>query len=190
MNTGRSLFKKIYPLLYFLSIVISVLPRVLRKWFYNIFSNTNGKIGMGIRYMFLKTLLKQCGKNVSIHPYVIIKYPENITIGDNVSIHPFNYLDGFGDINIGDNVSIAHSSSLISTNHTFNDRDFPIKYNPIKKGMIEIKDDVWIACGVRILAGVTINYRSVIAAGAVVNNDVDSYTVVGGVPAKELKRIE
>ena len=190
MANGRNLFNKVYPVLNGLSILISILPRGLRYWLYDLFSNTGGKIGIGIRYVFMKSLLKKCGKNVCIHPYVVIKYPEKITLGDNISIHSFSYLDGFGEISIGDNVSIAHSSSIISSNHTYNNLDLPIKYNPVIKGSIKIQDDVWIACGVRILAGITVYQRAIVAAGAVVNKNVESFTLVGGVPAKVIKRID
>lgn len=53
-----------------------------------------------------------------------------------------------------------------------------------------INDDVWIGAGAIIVPGVTIGKGSVIAAGAVVTKDVAPYTLVGGVPAKEIKKIE
>ena len=52
-----------------------------------------------------------------------------------------------------------------------------------------MEDDVWIACGVRILAGVKVGKRSIIAAGAVVNKGVDSNSIVAGVPAVAIKTI-
>jgi serine acetyltransferase len=47
---------------------------------------------------------------------------------------------------------------------------------------------VWIGHGVVILAGRKIGTGAVIAAGAVVSKDVEPYTIVGGVPAKEIGR--
>lgn len=112
-----------------------------------------------------------------------------LTLGNNVSIHPLCYIDAAGEIFIGDNVSIAHCSTIISTNHTWKDVDIPIKYNPEKFGKVIINEDVWVGCGCRILSGVTVKKRSVIAAGSVVNKDVESNTIVGGVPAKVIKEI-
>ena len=54
------------------------------------------------------------------------------------------------------------------------------------KGNVTIGNDVWIGNNVQILSGVTINNGAVIGAGAVVTKDVDSYTMVGGVPAKPI----
>jgi hypothetical protein len=53
---------------------------------------------------------------------------------------------------------------------------------------VEIGHDVWIGHGVVILAGRKIGTGAVIAAGAVVTKDVEPYTIVGGVPAKEIGR--
>lgn len=54
---------------------------------------------------------------------------------------------------------------------------------------IVVKDKVWIGAGVIVLQGVTIEEGAVVAAGAVVNKDVKRYTVVGGVPARVIKKI-
>lgn len=54
---------------------------------------------------------------------------------------------------------------------------------------IVIQDKVWIGAGVIMLQGVTIEEGAVIAAGAVVNKNVNRYTVVGGVPARFIKSI-
>jgi len=54
---------------------------------------------------------------------------------------------------------------------------------------IVVEDEVWIGAGVIITQGVTIGRRAVIAAGAVVIGDVPTNTLVGGVPAKIIKRI-
>lgn len=55
------------------------------------------------------------------------------------------------------------------------------------KGNIIVNDDVWIGDSALILSGVEIGQGAVIAAGAVVTEDVPPYAVVGGVPAKIIK---
>lgn len=57
-----------------------------------------------------------------------------------------------------------------------------------KADWVTIGHDVWIGHGVTVTAGVTIGTGAVIGAGAVVTRDVDPYTVVGGVPARVIKR--
>ena len=56
------------------------------------------------------------------------------------------------------------------------------------KGGIVVGNDVWIGCEAVILAGVTIGDGVVIGARAVVTKDVEPYTIVGGVPAKPIRR--
>ena len=120
---------------------------------------------------------------------MILENLQSRSFGDNVSIHPFCYLEGAGGIEIGNNVSLAHVTSVLSVNHTWSYSELPIKYNPIEHAPVKICDDVWIGCGCRIMAGVTVYSRSIIAAGAVVTKDVEPNTLVGGVPAKCIKSI-
>lgn len=56
------------------------------------------------------------------------------------------------------------------------------------KGDIRIGNDVWIGNDAKIMSGVTICDGAVIASSAVVTKDVEPYTVVGGVPARRIRR--
>lgn len=189
MSSGRDKFKKYKSLISLISILFKFLGRRLNKFLFNFFRNTNGVFGLVIRYILLHNLVKNIGDNVSIQPGVYIFHFQNIEIGNNVSIHPMCYIDGAGGLKIGNNVSIAHSSSILTSNHTWKDIELPIKYNKEELNEVIIHDDVWIGCGVRILSGVKIESRSVVAAGAVVNKNIPSNSVFGGVPAKHIKTI-
>ena len=54
----------------------------------------------------------------------------------------------------------------------------------------ELGKNVWVGSNSTILQGVTIGDNAVVGAGAVVTKDVEANTIVGGVPAKLIKRIE
>ena len=56
------------------------------------------------------------------------------------------------------------------------------------KGDIQVDDDVWIGCGAMVLSGVHIHQGAVVAAGAIVTKDVPPYTIMGGVPARPIRR--
>ena len=56
------------------------------------------------------------------------------------------------------------------------------------KGDIVIGNDVWIGCEAVIMAGVHIGNGAIIAARAVVTKDVPPYTIVGGIPAKPIRK--
>lgn len=188
-NSGRDKFKKNKKFIFLMSRLFSLLGIKINRVLFDFFRNTDGKLGLLLRYIFLKNISKNIGDNVSIQPGVYLFNTNNLTIGNNVSIHPMCYIDAEGGIFISDNVSIAHSSSLISANHTWKNKDLPIKYNELDLSSIYINQDVWIGCGVRILAGVTISRRSVVAAGAVVNKSFSENSLIGGVPSKIIKSI-
>ena len=87
---------------------------------------------------------------------------------------------------IGENVRIAPYSIILDSDfHSVSDHFAEVEGEPII-----IEDNVWITTRATILKGVTIGKGSVIAAGAVVNKDVPPYSIVGGVPAKLIKKVE
>lgn len=181
--TGRQLFiyiDKIYPLfkwIYFIYALYLKLSKVLQL------------SSIIIRYFYIKHVIKKCGTNVSIHSNVKLLGLKNIQIGSNVSFHTMCYIDGTGGLTIGDNVSIAHNTTIMTTNHSWNDLNKPIKYNPLTYKSVRIENDVWIGAGVRIMAGVTIHKHCIIAAGAVVTKDCYENGIYAGVPAKRIKDI-
>lgn len=126
-----------------------------------------------------------------IHPTVIIREGQYVTIGDNCLINHNNVIQAGkspnGTITIGDNVHTGTNVIMLAFNHGFYTRDVPTKEQDYFEAPIVIEDDVWIGAGAIILAGVTIGKGAIVAANAVVNNDVSPYTIVGGVPAHHIK---
>jgi len=106
-------------------------------------------------------------------------------IGKNVFInHDCTFLD-IGGITIEDEVLIGPKVSLITEGHPLN----PAERKALTVKPIVIKRNAWIGAGAIILPGVTVGENAVVAAGAVVNKDVPSNTVVAGIPAKKVKDI-
>lgn len=131
----------------------------------------------------------QIGKNTEIlYGVLFMTYGGDISIGENCSINPYTVLYGHGGLKIGNNVLIAGHCLIIPSNHKFDNVNILIKNQGETRLGIIIQDDVWIGSGCRILDGVTIGKGAIVAAGAVVNKDVLSYTIVGGVPAKFIKK--
>ncbi|MDT0695299.1 acyltransferase [Mammaliicoccus sciuri] len=169
--------------------ILRILPLKVRYFIYELNTSTNIKLQILIRYLVVKSILKKSGKKLYIGKNVTLKNIEECSFGDNVSIHDLSYIDGYGSIKIGDNVSVAHSCSIISSSHTWDDPAKPIKYNPISKGSVTINSDVWIGCGVRILNNVQIGSHTIIAAGSVVNKNIDKGWLAAGVPVGLKKKI-
>lgn len=110
----------------------------------------------------------------------------NITLGKNVFInHACSFLD-LGGIVIEDDVMIGPRVNITSENHPVD----VARRKTMVPGAVVIRQNAWIGAGATILPGVTVGKNSVVAAGALVNRDVPPNTVVGGVPAKILKKLD
>ena len=111
----------------------------------------------------------------------------DVVIGDNTRIGIHNTI--IGPVTIGSHVNLAQGITVTALNHIFKDTTLRIDEQGISTQPVIIGDDVWIGANAVILPGVTIGNHAVVAAGAVVTKDVPDNTIVGGVPAKEIKKI-
>lgn len=143
---------------------------------------------------FIKHEFNSCGKEVIIGRRFHANPPHNITIGDHTSIGDKAYfLCTRAPITIGSHVLFGPGVTIITGNHRTDLTDIYMDEitdkdkRPEDDLPVVIEDDVWIGANVTILKGVTVHTGSVIAAGAVVVNDVPTYSIVGGVPARVLK---
>ncbi len=167
------------------------LLRKLRTFAANL--NPRIRIGRGTHLALTATIKPgsgriEIGSKCLIRPYaVLMTYGGSIVIGDRVSINPFSVLYGHGGLRIGSDVLIAAHVTIIPANHIFERTDVPMRQQGETRLGITIGDDVWIGSGARILDGVTVGKGSVVAAGAVVRDDVPAYGIVGGVPARLLR---
>ena len=117
---------------------------------------------------------------------VYIGDTSKLTIGKHCHINENIFIQG---ANIGNYVMIAPNVTLLNSLHNYQNVDIPM----IMQGGVEnlnptIEDDVWIGRNAIIMPNITIGEGSVVGAGSVVTKDVEPYTVVGGVPAKLIKR--
>jgi acetyltransferase-like isoleucine patch superfamily enzyme len=181
--------KKYKFIIIFFGKIIRIIPKPILNFMWNLFYSSEGKIAILYRYLYLKKYCKKVGENVFIGKSVNLKNVQNLTLGSHVSIHSYNYIDAYGGITINDNVSIANHCTFISSDHTWEDINIPIKYNKILKKPIIIHEDVWIAAGCRILGNVTISSRTVVGAGAVVNKNLETNSLYVGVPARKIKTL-
>lgn len=171
------------------SVLLGVLPLFLVRILWRMLDIFDGRVGAALRYALIKRKLGSCGDRVYFGAFIIVDDFSKLQLGSGISIHNGVTILSKGGVYIGDNVAVAHGSSIISGNHTWADPSVAIKHNPVELAHVYIHEDVWVGAGARVLAGVTIKTRSVIAAGAIVNKDVESCAVYGGVPARRLRVI-
>lgn len=114
-----------------------------------------------------------------------VDYPWKLSLGKQSSIGDHTWVQCQDAVRIGANCCIGEYVRLITGSHDISSECFDLKTRPII-----IQDNVWIATGATVLQGVTIGEGAVVAAGAVVTKDVLPWTVVGGNPARFIRKRE
>ena len=144
--------------------------KLLRSWILQFFASLSPSSNLTI--IFQRARGAKIGNHVFIGPGVQIDlvYPHMITIEDYVSI--------------GMNCMIfAHSNPTCSV--YLKKHFYPREIAPVT-----IKRGAWVPPGTIILKGVTIGENSIVGAGSLVLKDVHPYTIVGGIPARHISKIE
>lgn len=167
---------------------------VIGKIIYNILGKhmppSDTKFNFGskkIRAFCGKLILKKCGANVNIekgaHFSSEMILGDNSGIGINAQIAPY--------VSIGKDVMMGPDCMMYTANHGMERVDVPMWKQPFTDPKpIVIEDDVWIGSRVIILPGVHVGKGSVIGAGSVVTKSIEPYSIVGGNPAKLIRKRE
>ncbi|TDW76785.1 succinyltransferase-like protein [Kribbella pratensis] len=93
-------------------------------------------------------------------------------------------------VEIGSHCMLANGCFVTDANHRFDDPDRPVPWQGFdSKGPTRIGDNVWLGANVVVTSGVTIGERCVIGANSVVTQDIPSYSVAAGAPAKVLRAV-
>jgi maltose O-acetyltransferase len=140
------------------------------------------------RTELLKELFGSTEKNLYIEPTFRCDYGYNIHVGENFYANFDCVFLDVCEIRIGDNCFIAPGVHIYTATHPLNANE---RISGAEYGMpVNIGDNVWIGGRAIVNPGIKIDNNVVIASGAVVTKDVPDNVVVGGNPAKIIKRIE
>ncbi len=210
-NIVKSIYWTILKKKYLMKLIFLLL-RELKDWFEFFIRHLPGKTGYFLRSFYYKMRLKDSFSKNRFESGLRIEFPKNIKLGSNsffgldckIYASEFSQIKigsnitfnsnvminarGKGKILIGNNVLIGPNAVLRSNNHSFENKNKPIKEQGMSDGDIFIEDDVWISSNSVILPNCRIGKGAIIAAGAVVTNNVASYSIVGGIPAKEISK--
>ena len=133
----------------------------------------------------IKELLGSVGENPSISPGFRCDFGCNIHVGDNFYAGYNCTMLDYAEIKIGNNCLIGPNVGIYTTSHSLSPTD---RYKTGYAKPITIGDDVWIGGHSCIMPGVSIGHGAVVAAGSVVTKDVEPNTLVGGNPARLIKK--
>jgi maltose O-acetyltransferase len=113
---------------------------------------------------------------------------QNVTIGADCFINQDCVLDATARITIGDHVNFGHGVLVTTSRHLVGLSDR--RAGRLDPASVTIGDGAWLASRVVVLPGVEIGPGAIVGAGAVVTRSIPAHTLVGGVPAREIKRLE
>lgn len=141
-----------------------------------------------LKQFFLKKKLGISDKNIKIFSDSVFSEFNNIIWHDDIYIGPKAYVWASGGLEIFSNVIIGPRITIHTSNHRYEHATMiPYDSKSILK-KVTIEKNVWIGDRVMIAPGVTIGEGSVVAMGSVVTKDVPKYSLVGGNPAKIIKK--
>ena len=124
-------------------------------------------------------------ETLRVFPPFYSDFGKNIHVGEDVFINACCHFQDHGGVTLGDGCQIGHNVVFATLNHGLQPEERGITY-PVP---IVLGKNVWVGSNSTILQGVTIGDNAVIAAGAVVTKDVEPGTIVGGVPARFIKKL-
>lgn len=165
-------------------------PNRIKRYLWIAINYTVFRILIGPPFRHVRTfLLRLFGADIpyssSIYQSCKIYAPWKLSIGKYTCVGPNSELYNKDVISIGNNCVISQGAFLCTAGHDITSKDNPLITKPIT-----IEDGAWVAADAFIGMGVTIKEGAVVGARSAVFKDVEPWTVVGGNPAKFIKKRE
>lgn len=133
---------------------------------------------------FLLTIFgAKIGKNVKIYGSVVITLPWNFEIGEGSSIGENALIYNLGYIKIGTKTTISQRVHLCAGTHDYRSLEMPLV-----RDKIIIGNNSWICSDSFLCPGISVGDYSIVAANSTVTKNVLDWDIVGGSPAKFLKK--
>lgn len=142
-------------------------------------------VGSGWKRILLRLFGARIDATAIVYSSAKVYYPANLTMGAYACLASDVDCYNVAPITIGANSTVSQGAYLCTASHDITD---PL--NPLVTKPIVIEDQAWVAAGAFVGMGVIIGQGAVVGARAAVFKDVEPWTVVGGNPARFIKRRE
>lgn len=147
-----------------------------------LFRTLRGRLFSGFRKVLLRTFGAKVDKDAYIYATCRVYAPWNLEVG-RACLGPGVELYNKSKICIGDDCVVSQRSFLCTASHDVSSLMLPLLQSPIT-----LKDNSWVAAEAFVGPGVTIGEGAVVGARAAVFRDVEPWSVVGGNPARFIKK--
>lgn len=166
---------------------LGMLCRLLAwRWFFG--GCASVRFGVGLTILGMKNIYLGPGCRIGRSCFLTAGNGR-LKLAEFVAISPLVTLGADdGVIEIGKNVAIGPGTVIRAANHRFDRLDAPITAQGHASGKVIIEEDVWIGANCVITPDTRIGRGAIVGAGAVVTRNVAPFSIVGGVPAKEIGR--
>ena len=164
-----------------------ILKWELIRWLIVPAGSIPGVVGIAVRYLLWRPLVKTSRGFFRVLERVTIEYPGGLSIGRNVGLNMGCWINARGGVEIGDNVIVGPYCVIHSANHRWDRLDLPIQQQGYEEKPVCIGNDVWLGARVTVLPGVTIGDSAIVGAGAVVTKDIAPNAIAGGNPAQVIR---
>lgn len=141
-----------------------------------------------VRRATLRALGARFGRRAFLHGGGYVSQPWHLTLGDGVFVNRNCYFDLEAPVTIERGATVGHGVSFVTTVHEIG----PSSHRAGAHGSraIRVGEGAWVGANATVLPGVHIGRGAVVAAGATVARDVEPDTLVAGVPARPVRRLE
>jgi maltose O-acetyltransferase len=143
-----------------------------------------GMEGILLRRVIYRRLFRRLGRHSLIYSGIYLTHTYGIDAGDYLSINTGALIDARGGITMGSGVMIGPNAVIVSSSHRFDRTDVAMTSLDHIMEPVIIGDDVWIGAQSFIRGGVTIGRGALVAAGAIVLDDVPDYKIIAGNPGR------
>lgn len=137
----------------------------------------------GWRRIVLRRFGADIGAGAHVYPDVRIWAPWNLQMGPKSCLADGVHCYNVAQVTLEGNALVSQRAFLCTASHDFDDLEFPLIGAPIKIGA-----SAWVAAEAFIAPGVTVQNSAVVLARAVVTSDIEQNTVVGGNPARIIRK--
>jgi len=156
------------------------------EWIGGLLRGLPGLTGFTLRHLLYRGLFARLEGFSFIYPGARLTRTYGIRAGRDLHVNSGAFIDARGGLTVGAHVLVGPNVVIVTASHRWTERTVPIIVQGQAPAPVVIGDDVWIGGNAVIVPGVTVGTGTVVGAGAVVTHDTAPYSIVAGVPARQV----